>query len=96
MKADIHPKYFPNAKVQCACGAVFTVGATKPEIEVEVCSQCHPFFTGKDKLIDVAGRVEKFQAKVVKSKELKSSKSQTKKQKNQARQKKTQEKKSKK
>ena len=96
MKADIHPKYFPNAKVRCACGAVFTVGATKPEIEVEVCSQCHPFFTGKDKLIDVAGRVEKFQAKVVKSKELKSSKSQTKKQKNQARQKKTQEKKSKK
>ncbi len=96
MKADIHPKYFPNAKVRCACGAVFTVGATKPEIGVEVCSQCHPFFTGKDKLIDVAGRVEKFQAKVVKSKELKSSKSQTKKQKNQARQKKTQEKKSKK
>ncbi len=61
-----------------------------------VCSQCHPFFTGKDKLIDVAGRVEKFQAKVVKSKELKSSKTQTKKQKNQARKKKTREKKSKK
>ena len=93
---DIHPKYYSDAKVKCACGAVFTVGATKPKIEVEVCSQCHPFFTGKDKLIDVAGRVEKFQAKIAKSKQMKSSKTQTKKQKNQARTKKTQEKKSKK
>ncbi|KKT88120.1 MAG: 50S ribosomal protein L31 [Parcubacteria group bacterium GW2011_GWC1_45_9] len=82
--------------MKCACGAVFTIGATKPEIEVEVCSQCHPFFTGKDKLIDAAGRVEKFQAKVTKSKQLKSSKPKTKKEKNLARTKKLKEKQSKK
>ena len=66
MKKDIHPQYFPNATVRCACGAVFTLGATKPEMEVEICSQCHPFYTGKFKIMDVAGRVEKFKAKVEK------------------------------
>jgi large subunit ribosomal protein L31 len=72
MKKDIHPQYYPNAKVRCACGATFTVGSTKPEIQIEICSQCHPFYTGKEKLIDTAGRVEKFKARrekaVVKSK----------------------------
>jgi len=63
MKKDIHPQYYPNAKVRCACGATFTVGSTKPEIQVEICSQCHPFYTGKEKLIDTAGRVEKFKAR---------------------------------
>jgi len=63
MKKDIHPQYYPKAKVRCACGNVFTVGSTKPEIQIEICSQCHPFYTGKEKLIDIAGRVEKFKAR---------------------------------
>lgn len=63
MKKDIHPEYFPNAKVTCACGNKFTVGSTKPEIAVEICYACHPFYTGNEKLIDTAGRVEKFKAK---------------------------------
>ena len=60
MKTDIHPKYFAEAKVFCACGNTFTVGATRPEIRVEICAKCHPFYTGEEKLIDTAGRVEKF------------------------------------
>ncbi len=63
MKKDIHPEYFPKAKVLCACGNSFTVGATKNEIKVEICSKCHPFFTGKQKLMDSAGRIERFQRK---------------------------------
>lgn len=85
MRKDTHPQYYPDAKIKCACGAVFELGATKPLIEIEVCSQCHPFFTGKDKLIDAAGRVDKYKAKVAKSKELKLSKPRTKKEKNQIR-----------
>jgi large subunit ribosomal protein L31 len=60
MKKDIHPKYYPNAKATCACGNAFTVGSTQPEINVEICSACHPFYTGKEKLIDTAGRVDRF------------------------------------
>jgi len=60
MKAEIHPKYFPDAKIVCACGNVVTAGSTVPEIHVELCSKCHPFYTGKQKLIDTARRVEKF------------------------------------
>ena len=63
MKKDIHPQYYPDAKVKCACGNNFTVGSTKPEINVEICYQCHPFYTGKEKLIDTAGKVEKFKAR---------------------------------
>jgi len=63
MKSDIHPKWYPNAKVICACGNTFTVGSTKEEIRVEVCSACHPFYTGQQKFVDTLGRVEKFQAK---------------------------------
>ncbi len=63
MKKEIHPEYYPNAKVTCACGNVFYVGSTKKEIAVEICYACHPFYTGKEKLIDTAGRVEKFKAK---------------------------------
>lgn len=63
MKANIHPKWYPEAKVTCACGNSFTVGSTKEEIRVEVCSACHPFFTGQQKFVDTLGRVEKFQAK---------------------------------
>lgn len=64
MKAEIHPVYFADAKVVCACGNVFTVGSTMKEIHVELCSKCHPFYTGKQKLVDTARRVEKFTEKI--------------------------------
>ena len=63
MKKELHPTYFPQAKVVCSCGNHFTVGATKPELKVEICSKCHPFYTGNEKLLDTAGRVEKFKAR---------------------------------
>lgn len=69
MKKDIHPTYYPNAKVQCACGNTFTIGSTKEFIEVEICSKCHPFYTGKEKIMDTLGRVEKFRKKVAAKKE---------------------------
>lgn len=59
MKADIHPKY-EEATVTCACGNSFKTGSTKKEIRVEICSKCHPFFTGKQKFVDTGGRVERF------------------------------------
>ena len=65
MKAKIHPKYM-ECKVTCGCGETFTTRATKPEINVEICSKCHPFFTGKQKLVDTAGRVEKFERRYAK------------------------------
>lgn len=61
MKADIHPTYHADAKIICACGNIVTAGSTVPEIHVEICSNCHPFYTGKQKLIDTARRVEKFE-----------------------------------
>lgn len=67
MKTEIHPKYYPAAKVKCACGNHFTVGSTKSEIDVEICYNCHPFYTGKEKLIDTAGKVEKFKARRAKA-----------------------------
>lgn len=69
MKKEIHPKYYENAKVICACGNAFMVGSTMPEIHIEICSNCHPFYTGKQKLVDTAKRVEKFQARSLKQKE---------------------------
>ncbi len=63
MKTDIHPEYFEKAKVTCACGNSFHVGATLKEINVEICSACHPFFTGNEKTLDAAGRVERFRAR---------------------------------
>lgn len=59
MKENIHPRYY-KAAVRCACGNEFEVGSTVESIKVEICSKCHPFFTGKQKLVDTAGRVEKF------------------------------------
>jgi large subunit ribosomal protein L31 len=59
MKEKIHPQYF-QAKVVCSCGNTFTVGSTKKEIHVELCSKCHPFYTGEHRLVDTAGRVERF------------------------------------
>lgn len=60
MKKEIHPEYHNDAKVICACGNAFTTGSTVKEIRVEICSQCHPFYTGKQKLVDTAGRVDRF------------------------------------
>jgi large subunit ribosomal protein L31 len=62
MKTDIHPKY-NDTVIKCACGAEFQVGSTKKDITVEICSKCHPFFTGKQKLVDTAGRIERFRKK---------------------------------
>ena len=60
MKADIHPKYHDKVKAVCACGAAYTVSSSLPEIKVEICSACHPFYTGAEKIVDTAGRVERF------------------------------------
>lgn len=60
MKANIHPQYFPNATITCACGAVYATGSVKEHIDIELCAACHPFFTGKQKILDTARRVEKF------------------------------------
>lgn len=64
MKAKIHPKYYDDAKVICACGNTFTTGAVVPELHVEVCYACHPFYTGTMKVLDSAGRVNAFEAKL--------------------------------
>jgi large subunit ribosomal protein L31 len=63
MKKETHPQYFPNATVECACGNKFTIGSTKETIRVEICSKCHPFYTGAEKVLDSAGRVEKFKTR---------------------------------
>ena len=65
MKPDIHPKY-TDSPVHCACGAAWTTRSTKSEIRVEICSTCHPFFTGKQRLVDSAGRIERFTKKFAK------------------------------
>ncbi|MBU1055462.1 MAG: 50S ribosomal protein L31 [Proteobacteria bacterium] len=62
MKKDIHPKY-ATTTISCACGSAIEVGSTKSDIKIEICSKCHPFFTGKQKLIDTAGRIERFRKK---------------------------------
>ncbi|MEO6991806.1 MAG: 50S ribosomal protein L31 [Candidatus Baltobacteraceae bacterium] len=64
MKEKIHPTWYPEANVHCACGSTFTTGSTLKEIHVEICSACHPLFTGQQKFIDTAGRVEKFNQRV--------------------------------
>lgn len=64
MKQGIHPKYFDNCQVTCACGNKFTTGSTIEKIDVEVCSKCHPFFTGQHKFVDIKGRIDKFKKKV--------------------------------
>ena len=60
MKEKIHPTYFADAKIICACGKVHQIGSTVKELNIEICSNCHPFYTGKDKLVDTAGRVDRF------------------------------------
>ncbi len=72
MKPDIHPTYHEAAAVVCSCGETFTVGSTLPKIHIEICSACHPFFSGQEKIMDTAGRVEKFTKRRVKSINMKS------------------------
>lgn len=67
MKKDIHPTYNHSVEATCACGDTFMVGSTVDKIEVEVCSSCHPFFTGQERVVDTAGRVEKFKARQAKA-----------------------------
>lgn len=69
-KKDIHPKYYPEGQVRCACGNSFTVGSTKEFMEIEICSNCHPFYSGKEKILDTAGRVEKFRKRLAKKAEM--------------------------
>lgn len=70
MKKDIHPKYHPDAVIKCACGNTFRVGSTKEYTEVEICSACHPFYTGKEKIIDTAGRVGRYKRRLEKKIEM--------------------------
>jgi large subunit ribosomal protein L31 len=70
MKADIHPDYV-LATVHCSCGNEFETRATKPELRVELCSECHPFYTGRQKLVDSGGRVDRFQRRLAKTEEKK-------------------------
>jgi large subunit ribosomal protein L31 len=64
MKKDIHPEYYPEAQVICACGNTWTVGSTLPVIRTDICSQCHPFFTGEQRIVDAGGQVERFMRKL--------------------------------
>jgi large subunit ribosomal protein L31 len=74
MKKDIHPKYNNKSEVSCACGTSFTVGSTMEKIDVEICSQCHPFYTGNEKVLDTAGRVDRFKKRVASAKTVKTKK----------------------
>ena len=69
MKPDIHPKYYPEARVVCACGKTWTTGATQPEIHVDVCFNCHPFYTGEQRIVDTAGRVDRFRMRLAQKRE---------------------------
>lgn len=69
MKKDIHPEYFKDAKITCACGTVYEIGSTRQDIQVELCAACHPFYTGKQKIIDTARRVEKFKERATRKAE---------------------------
>lgn len=71
MKKDIHPQYTAQALIKCACGAEYVTGSTTPEMHVEICAACHPFYTGQEKLVDTRGRVERFKARAEKAKTLK-------------------------
>jgi large subunit ribosomal protein L31 len=60
MKAKIHPQYYTDARIICACGNTFTVGSTTPELKIDICSACHPFYTGEQRIVDTAGQVDRF------------------------------------
>ncbi|MEK9180815.1 MAG: 50S ribosomal protein L31 [Patescibacteria group bacterium] len=74
MKSDIHPAYYHDAKIACACGAVYHTGSTKKEMRVDTCAACHPFYTGKQKFIDTAGKLEKFKKRALRTTALKDAK----------------------
>ena len=78
MKKDIHPEYHKNATITCACGNIIKTGSARKEMHVEICSACHPFYTGKENIIDTAGRVDRFRARAKKTTEIKEKKSPTK------------------
>lgn len=80
MKKDIHPKYYENIEITCSCGAKYIAGSTKENLKTELCSACHPFFTGQSRLIDTAGRVDKFMAKRKATEEIKKKREDEKKQ----------------
>ena len=67
MRTDIHPQYHPNAKIKCACGKEWTIGSTAAESSVGLCAECHPFYTGTEKIVDTRGRVEKFKKRAEKA-----------------------------
>ncbi len=67
MKKGLHPEYYPQAQVICGCGNTFTTGATKPVIKTDICSACHPFFTGEQRIVDTAGQVERFMRRLEKA-----------------------------
>ena len=67
MKQDIHPTYYPEAKISCACGKTWKSGSTKSDLDVAICSTCHPFYTGRENLVDARGRVERFAKRMEKS-----------------------------
>lgn len=69
MKTSTHPTYYDDAKIICSCGNTFTTGATVPEIHVELCNKCHPFYTGQQKFVDTASRIDKFRKKIEVAKE---------------------------
>ena len=66
MKADIHPEYYPTAKIICSCGTTWLTGSTVPEIRTDVCNTCHPFYTGEQRIVDTAGQVERFMKRLEK------------------------------
>jgi large subunit ribosomal protein L31 len=68
MKKEIHPKYYEKAKIICSCGNIIEAGSTVPEMHIEICSKCHPFYTGKQKLIDTSGRLERYK-KIIEKRE---------------------------
>jgi large subunit ribosomal protein L31 len=70
MKKDIHPEYYPEARVVCGCGNSFITGATKPLIKTDICSACHPFFTGEQRIVDTAGQVERYMRRLEKKEEM--------------------------
>jgi large subunit ribosomal protein L31 len=70
MKKDIHPEYHPEARVVCGCGNTFVTGATKPMIKTDICSACHPFFTGEQRIVDTAGQVERYMRRLEKREEM--------------------------
>ena len=70
MKKDIHPQWYPEAQIICSCGATYTMGATKEVIRTDVCSSCHPFFTGEQRIVDTEGQVERFMRRLERREEL--------------------------